>query len=566
MPAKRIPSIYEKAARRRLPRAPRERPRVVSSAFSYSPFDAYRQKRPPTAAELAAAYRLLTYACANVIAQACATVDLRLYYRSSPKQSKRAVWGSPRPISKRQHRHLAEHSTRAKYLRQGDEIVEITEHPILDAFNWVNPWLNKFKLFELHQLFLDINGCSFWTFVNDAHGVPCEIWPLPSWMVYPQPDYFGTDVILHYVFMSSGGQVIYPAEEVLYQRGPNLYDPYTQPWGTLQAAYELTQVYDKRTEADDAWLTNLPKAGAIFVPNEDNLINPDEMMRLQLQFEEQTSRARQGTILIAPQDGKVEPLRWSGRDPGQVAAEGMTRKDYATIFGVPMPLIDGTNGSRANLDAAILQLNRFTVKPRLRNTEEHLNSNFLPRFPDADTDRLFLAFDNCAADEVLERETLTVYFDKGWLTRNEVRTELGYERLGPEGDVILVPSAQLPLAEVVQGSPAETRPGERRAANPDPGEVDEAGQGTAPDHVEQPYDEEFGPGYEESDDELIGADTHEGEYGVRRAHTETVAKALSEADVLKRANDLIARLEAEMDENTFSGLDVDGSDAIMPGD
>lgn len=550
---KRVPTIYSKAARRKLPRAPRERPRVVSSAFSFSPFDAFRQKRPPTAAELVASYRLLAFACANVVSRACASVDLRLYYKSGAKQSKRAVWGDPRPVSKSRHRFLAESAHHSKYLRTGDSIVEITDHPVLDAFNWVNPWLNRYRLFELHQLNLEICGCSYWTFVNDEYGVPCEIWPLPSWMVYPQPDYFGTDVILHYVFMSSGGQVIYPAEEVLYQRGTNLYDPYTQPWGTLQAGYELTQVYDKRTEADDAWLTNVPKAGAAFVPNEDNLLGPDEMMRIQLQLEEQTSRARQGTVLIMPGDGKLQPLTWPGRDPGQVAAEGMTRKDYATIFDVPMPLIDGTNGSRANLDAAILQLNRFSVKPRLRNTEEHLNSNFLPRFPDADTDRLFLAFDDCAADEVLQRDTLGVYFDKGWLTRNEVRTEIGYEPLGPEGDVILVASTQIPLGMAADGTKPESNPEAHREPNPDAGEVDEEQENTAPDHVEQPYDEEFGPTEMEDDELVIGRDTHEGEYGVKRAPSEDM--------VLKRIESLLDRWEAEGD--GLADLDVDAGDAII---
>lgn len=537
---KRTPSILAKA-RRRPARggAPGQRPRVVSSAFSYSPLDAYRQKRPPTPAELVASYRLLAYACANIIARACAGVQIRLYATTGVRQ-KRAAWGNPAPVSKRTRRYLDGHPDHSKRIRGSDAVQEITDHPILDAFKYVNPWMDQFTLFELNQLNLEVVGASFWTFVEDAYGVPAEIWPLPSWRVYPQPDYFGTGVIRHYVFMASAGQVIYRPEEVLYQRNVNLFDPYTQPWSPMRAGYELTQVYDKRTEADDAWLTNLPKAGAVFVPNEDNILPFDEVFRLQMQFEEMTSRARQGSIPIMPFKGQVQPLNWPGRDPAQVAAEEMTRKDYGTIFGVPMPLIDGTAGSRANLDAAHLQLARHSVKPRLRKTEEHLNSNFIPRFPDADTDRLFLAFDDCAADEVLERETLAVYFDKGWIDRNEARAEIGYEPVD-DGNVILVAGTLKTLESVVAGetdAPGAVPPGSPAPA-PDPGEVAESDEAPA-DHVDWGEDGEF----EEGDDI-------------------EVAKGVTEGEILLRAKRLLEVLEAEA-ADPFTGLELDTGDTILP--
>jgi HK97 family phage portal protein len=462
---KRIPAIYKAAQRESaaLRVSRRERPRVANGVH-YAPLGAFRAKRSPTDSELVSSYRQATYVCAEINANALAGQPLNLFMTT--KRGQRGARVPTKAISSWQMKSFQENPGLIRKMAGAEKVEQVVDHPLLDLLDTVNPWFNKFTLLKLTQLYLEITGKAFWTFVKGAVGkAPVEIWPLPAWLVVPQVDYVGTDVIARYLYTGGGAQTWYERDEVLYFRTMNLYDPYTQGWSPLRANYETAQINDKLVDYRDSVVTNRGRPDAVLEPiDKDTVMDPIEMQRVQGQFLQSFARAEAGGVWVAPGGFKLNPYSWSPTDMGEIEMERAALHNTARAHGIPIPLVDGSSENRANMDAALLQHARKAVLPRCRHMEEELNSNLVPLFDE----RLFLAFDNpVPADEVLERENNKAYIGMGVKSRNETRIELGLPPV-EGGDELLVSNSLVPLSHAAKPPlPAIVRP----AGGPNPDDL-----------------------------------------------------------------------------------------------
>lgn len=492
--AKTVPSILKV----KRPPGKVQRPHVVSGVYPYSlGAGAFRQKRAPTPVELVASYRAMTYSFANRNARAVASQDLRLY-GTTRKGQKGASWAH-RTLNLTEVKRLAksypESATLQKAVTGAVRIDQIVDHPIIDLLDWVNPWMSRFQLFELTQLYNEIVGYSFWTFGIGAMKRLTEIWPLPAWMCYPTPDFWGTDVVLYYVFTAGGGQALLPRDEVLYFRTNNLFDPYTQGFGPLRAAYELAEIWDKRTDYEDSVLSNRARPDAVLVA-EDDVISPEEIARVNGEFYQNFGLSGAGKAYMLPGGYKVQPISWPPKDMGELALSKETKINLAAVFDIPSELVD-QDAPRAAKDAALLDYARNGIKPRCVRMQEHLNSNFVNRFDD----RLFLAYDDpVPADVKAETEKHGRLVAVGLESRNEARAEFGLPPVDG-GDVLLVPNNLVPLDHalhppdpriVMPNGPArpEEVPGDAEEPSETFDDENHAGQ------IDEGEDEEF----EEGDD------------------------------------------------------------------
>ncbi len=443
-----IPDAYRKARRSAGPQG--GVPRVVTGfSAAYGPFGGGPQRVVPTDLALIAAYRNATYVCASYKAEGLASQALRLYATTSSAKGEKALRCRTKALSPAQERYLGSVPAVSKRLSGVDRVDEVTEHPIISILDSVNPWMNRSQLFELTQLYLDVAGKYFWFLVRGLGGVPVQIWPLPAWMVYVQPDFAGNDVVENYIFTGGGGQAILDKENVLFGRELSLVDPYTQGYGALKANYELAAIYDKNTAYRDATLDNRGRPDAMLVPNEEGgelTVDPDAIARIQAEYEQSFAYGRAGKLWVPPGGLKLQPVNWSPVDMGEIAQQKGVLHDIARAFKVPIALVDGESATRASMDASLLAFARFCLKPACRKLEEHLNSNFVPLWDD----RLFLAFDDpVPADKVAEREENIAYVKEGIRTRGEIRASTG--DLPMEGDdVLLVPSGYVPLSHAIK--------------------------------------------------------------------------------------------------------------------
>lgn len=493
---KRVPAIYRAAARRPARRpeggnAPSSsgRIRVASGIYSYAPSDAFRAKRPPTPVELIQSYRYATYVCASINATAVATQPFRLYATTTHGRGKAlSSFCRPRSLNRHRERWLESNPTLTKRLAGVDKVEEITDHPILELFDYVNPWLDRFQLLEMTQLYREIDGRDFWYWVDGPGERPIEVWPLPSWMVYVQPDYTGTDVVKNYIFTGGGGQAILECDQLLFGKETSLFDPYIAGFSPLRANYELAQIYDKQLDYRDATISNRGRPDAMLIPKEDQEFNdPVAIQRITAEYEQSYSLGRAGRLWVPPGGTELKPINWSPTDMGEMAQSRSILHDIARAFRVPVPLVDGESANRANMDAALLQHARYAVLPRIRKLEEHWNSNWVTKWDDSG--RLFLAFDDpVPADKVLERETNVAYVGAGIRTRNEVRADLGDEAV-EDGDELLVSNTLVPLSLALKPpAPVVVQSGQP----PKPDEVPPEGRERAEEIEPEPREPEEG--------------------------------------------------------------------------
>jgi hypothetical protein len=97
----------------------------------------------------------------------------------------------------------------------------IVDHPILDLLNSANPYLNGFDLSVLRVLYGELTGNAYLhPVIDDASGVPIELWPLAPQHVEVIPD--EDTFIRGYVYgVDSQRKQIFEPDEVIHFRRPN---------------------------------------------------------------------------------------------------------------------------------------------------------------------------------------------------------------------------------------------------------------------------------------------------------------------------------------------------------
>jgi len=475
--------------------------RVGSGTYTYAPAGAFRAKRPPTPIELVYSYRNAVQCVARIRAEAVSGHPLRLYTITDKSMGHKSSPYRTKALTRRQERYLSGEAHISKRLAGVDFVEEVTEHPILELFEWVNPWMNRSQLLELTQYYLDIVGINLWYLNRGTGGVPIELWPLPAWQVAVVPDYVGTDVIQRFVFTGGGGQATLDPKEVLFNRELSLFDPYTQGWSWVRGNYDAIQIYDKNLDYRDSVLSNRGRPDAMLIPKEEDggvTIGDEAIQRITAEYEQSFALGRAGRLWVPPGGMELKPIGWTPQDMGELALGKQALHDVARAAGVPIPLVDGESANRANMDASLLQFSRFCLKPMLRKLEEHWNSNFVGLW----SDRLFLAFDDpVPADKALERDTHIAYVNAGIMTRGEARSEIGKPPI--EGDdEILVANNLVPLGVALE-PPAPIVRQSDQSASPKPDEVPEEARGNAPE-IEAPEadDDAFDEGDDSTETEV----------------------------------------------------------------
>ncbi|HLW95143.1 MAG TPA: phage portal protein, partial [Solirubrobacteraceae bacterium] len=267
-----------------------------------------------------------------------------------------------------------------------------------------------------------------------------------------------------------------------------------QGFSPLRAAYELAEIWDKRTDYEDSVLTNRARPDALLIPKDD-LISPEEIQRANQEFKQQFGLSGAGGLWIPPGGLTFQAVSYPPKDMGELALSKETKINLASVFDIPAELVD-QQAPRAAKDAALLDYARNGVKPRCMRLQECLNSNFVNRFDE----RLFLAYDDpVPADVKAQTEKHGKLVAGGIETRNEARAEFGLPPL-EGGDTLLVAANLIPLQHAASGDPRLIEP--EGAARPEeiPDEDRTPSKEDGDDDHDADVDESDDEPFEEGDD------------------------------------------------------------------
>ncbi len=386
------------------------------------------------------------FAAVSLNASAAASVPIRLYVRRTSSNRRRLF--ASRAVSARTREYIATKSSglaRQKAAEWRDDYEEVTSiHPVMQLLEAANPYQDGYSLSMLKWTYLQLTGnVYFHPVINPVTRVPEELWIMPSQWVSVIPAKRGSDqLIAGYSYgVDQASAKFFAVDEVGHLKLPNPNSLY-YGLGRVEAGWQIIQQNKAAHEMDAALFANharpdyavIVKAGA---SKEAFQRMEDELNR---KFKGPSNAGRWAKF---GGDVQIVPLAWPPKDLGGRAE---ILEEVASVFGVPIAKLKANDPTYANAAQANVSWLRDTIYPYLKLDEQFLNSWLLPLF-DIEDDA-FLAYDNpVPEDKALDRDTRIQYVNAGILSRNEARSEIGYEQ-AEGGDEPTVSAGLVPLSRV----------------------------------------------------------------------------------------------------------------------
>jgi len=368
--------------------------------------------------------------CNGMNASTIASTPLRLFAVKN-NNSQKFLYPT-RDLNKRQVEAIQIES-HSLIVKQAQNIVEITEHPVFDCLNNVNQDgdLNYYDLMEITAGYLGMIGNSYWQIMKNSKGTPVGITVLPAEYTCVKLD--GKMAITGYRTSSGvNNDTNYSAEEVIHflniapgvfwKMGDNALR--TGVYGMGDAEKVLAEIY--LYNAINSYLRAVSENNAIpsgVIKYKNGRLDKNTMEDVTRQWNKvMRNWSQAGKVKVMDQDFEWIPLSLSPKDLDFPEGRRFLTMVIANAWNVPVDLLTTENSNRASSNTAIHNYFRFAIKPRLRRIEERLNSHLMPMFDS----KLFLKFDEVIpADQALAITQENNDLRNGTITINEVRKSRG---------------------------------------------------------------------------------------------------------------------------------------------
>lgn len=322
--------------------------------------------------------------------------------------------------------------------KNGD-LTELPAHPAIELLNFVNPFQTFQEFVELHQIYMELAGESFWVINKNRAGIPGEIWIVPPDKMSVVPS--KKDFISGYVYQIGSEKVPLPVNDpyfaVIHHKLPNPTNPY-RGLGAIQAlAVDLdSELYAGKWNRSFFFNSARPDGIISF----EDTLSEEQYDRLKKQWAERhggSSNAHKLALLEA--GGKYQQVSISAKDMDFKALRLLGRDNILGIKGMPLSVMGiSENVNRANAEAGDYTFARWIVTPRLKRLQGKLNEQYLPLFPNSQN--LILLPEDVIPESQEQKRLYTESGVKtGYMTINEAREIHGLDPL-PEGDVLITPN------------------------------------------------------------------------------------------------------------------------------
>jgi HK97 family phage portal protein len=257
----------------------------------------------------------------------------------------------------------------------GDDMREIVDHPILDLLNSANPYLNGFDLSVLRVLYGELTGNAYLhPVIDDASGVPIELWPLAPQHVEVIPD--EDTFIRGYVYgVDSQRKQIFEPDEVIHFRRPNPGNLF-YGMGKVEAAFGVIASNEALHQMDLSTFQNSARPDYAVVVK--GTPTGDQLDRFQQQVEQRLRGTRKdGNFITVTGDVQFTPLNFPPKD---IAGREEIVEEIAAVFGVPVSMLKANDPNLASATSGFAQWREGTVLPLVRMDEQELNQRLLGMF------------------------------------------------------------------------------------------------------------------------------------------------------------------------------------------
>ena len=355
------------------------------------------------------------------IATRYAATEWKLYVPTS---------GQGRAIRRRdiQQMHFSERRKTFRRLKQSNELEEIVNHPLLDLINSANTSMTGLQARALTQIYRDLSGEAFWWLGYGMFNVPTQFWPLAPHWVKDVPSerspYFDVDI--------RGQAFKIPANEIVWFREPDPYDPYGRGIGIGQALGD-------EVEADE-FAAKFIKTVFLNRGRPELMVsvkgaNGDKLKAAKQEFENQhRGLYRAMRSFWHSGDMKVEKIDQSFDELQMSDLRKWERDAIINVYGVPPEQLGiVSNSNRATAQVSEETMAKSVLEPRLEDMRDNLQENLVPLYDE----RLIIDFVSpVPADRDYQLEAMKA--NPSTATVREWRELQGLDDRGPDDNVHLL--------------------------------------------------------------------------------------------------------------------------------
>tara|TARA_R110000824_G_scaffold5263_4_gene24437 strand:+ start:9191 stop:11461 length:2271 start_codon:yes stop_codon:yes gene_type:complete len=445
-----------------------------------------------TAADLVKRYGMMVHRCVTVKSQTAANIPLRLYAIGNPKQMRKSNLGAidldanTRAFLRGRMSVTPSVKVQGKLRGNMENLIELTDHPLLTLLTNVNPYTEGFSWRESIYADMDIFGRSFHAKVQpNPNKPPTSIWRMQPQYMTVQPD--ADKFISGFQYGTGSNKKIFEPEDVLWFRCFDPFDP-LGGFGALEAWIKTVDAEFAHASFID-WIYN--KGGSPdYVVTAKNGMSVDQKKAFRSEWRKMFSKLfnRRENVAILSGEGDITPLGRTPRDLESVEQDNVLRDKIAIAFGVPKSLITSDDVNLANAKEGSITFLRNSVMPMVQKVEDTLNEQLVPMW----SDRLVLVHDNPIIEDkqimIDERASML----KSGYTVDEVREMEGQTLLDTtESQTPMLRLDVMPLSLVgadVQVGELDKAPAEeiqtKRAETEQPDKVSQKGLGFGADELE----------------------------------------------------------------------------------
>jgi len=386
--------------------------------------------------------RNFVYACVQKIAQYLSSVPIHMYYET---KSNTKLFTPHKSVSKLVSK--AHKSNTRIILKAESEIVEITEHPVLDLMQHPAKGMSWSDWVSLCSSYLKITGNFLCEIVMDGENITA-LEPL-KWehveLIYDRT----TGAIKQYRYYppNQAGRYLDPEQVIhIMDKQPG---SLITGMGALESCMSSAALYNAYDAYQIALAKNYGVPGAhIQVNTSTKNKSKEELGAIANDFVRKFGGRNQGKPIVTIGDEvKINPIATSPRDMEYKQGREWSKKVICATMGVPEDLVDVTDSNRASSVTAIKSFIQLTIYPLLNKILEAINETLVRKYFDTDAYIWYDQNEILDKDPVEQAQLLKTYIDAGIMTVDEARDVLGMAPMAPK-EVSVTPIEQVaPIGE-----------------------------------------------------------------------------------------------------------------------
>ena len=371
-------------------------------------------------------YNGYAYACGSKIANFVSAVPVHLYAVVDTGMRKDLTIG---------HKSLKSWQTRGPFAvpaaqkallrhRTGKEIVELTEHPLLNLIHRPNNDMSWPDFIQTVISYFSAIGNCYILPDRDSNGMITSLRPLLSEYMWLFTD--GNGNITRYQYTPASQEFIcheYGPEDLIHLKTPSA-GSLLGGRGWLEAVQKEVRLVDEFNDHMIALANNMGQPGAIITIKGKSGTEAEKETIIQ-KFIARFSRLKRGQPFVSYSSGPNDEVtvKPSGITPKDLAyAENLPwlRSTICAAAGVPEDLVHSTNSNRSSSQTAMASFLAYTIAPHLNSILEQINHRITHEYDN----NVFFGYDPTEIlrnDPVLQASVIKSYLLSGMITKNEAR-------------------------------------------------------------------------------------------------------------------------------------------------